>query len=99
MKVENLLNDRLNRAANQFVITTENGIFFQSYESMICKFHNGRLYVTPKWNFSNTTRRHFYIFLRDYCGMGVMRKQEVSDAIESGLFIVVEENELELARV
>lgn len=61
MKVENIINDKYNRAVNQFVITTERGIYFQSYDSMICKYHNGRVYLTPKMGlFSDYTKASVY---------------------------------------
>ena len=99
MRVENLTNDRGNKAVNQFVITTENGVFFQSYDSMICKYVNGQVYVTPLWDYSNTTRKHFYIFLRDYCRMGRMLKNDILDAIRNGSIEEVAESELELVGV
>ena len=96
MKVENIINDKNNRAANQFVITTDSGIYFQSYDSMICKYYNGRVYLTPKWDYSATTRKHLYIFLHDYCHQHRLVKKDVLKSIESGEYIIVDESELEL---
>ena len=96
MKVEDIINDKYNRAVNQFVITTERGIYFQSCDSMICKYHNGRVYLTPKWDYSATTRKHLYIFLHDYCHQHRLAKKDVLKSIESGEYIIVDESELEL---
>ena len=56
---------------NQFIITTnENGNItkiFQSYESVCCINQNGKLIFGKYWDYSNTTRKHLYIFLENYC--------------------------------
>ena len=53
---------------NQFLITTNDGVYFQSYDSVIAfkPRYGGKLKVTPYWDYSNTTRKHFYLFLEDY---------------------------------
>lgn len=100
MKIEHLVNDRGNNAVNQFVITTEKGIYFQSYESMICKYLNGILFVTPLWDYSNTTRKHFYIFLRRYTHFGRLTKQDVLNYLNNtNEMIKVEESALELVTI
>ena len=78
--VRNLINDRGNYVANQFVIKTTNGTYFQSYNSVVAKVDNkGNLFLSQDWDYSNTTRKHLYIFLRnygfhDYCTAKDMRK-------------------------
>ena len=56
---------------NQFIIkdTDNNAIYFQSYNSKIAKLDNNTntLYIFEDWNYSNTTLKHFYLFLNDYC--------------------------------
>lgn len=53
---------------NQFIITTNEGTYFQSYDSVIAykDRKTGIIKVTPYWDYSNTTRKHFYLFLEDY---------------------------------
>ena len=53
---------------NQFIITGDYGArVFQSYDSAIaCIDAAGRLTVAPEWDYSATTRKHFYLFLNDY---------------------------------
>ncbi len=62
MKVEQFYNK------NQFVIKGNNGeIFFQSYDSMIARIdEKQKLTLGSDWNYSNTTRKHLYLFLSDY---------------------------------
>ena len=92
MKVENLTNDRGNKAANQFVIKTDNAIYFQSYDSLICKYSEGKIYLTPLWNYSATTRKHLYIFLRDYCNHSLNcshKMGEIKNLIDDGTFKII----------
>ena len=61
MKVQQFYNK------NQFIITDGAKKVFQSYDSTIAKIDaNGVLTLGEDWNYSNTTRKHFYLFLNDY---------------------------------
>ena len=65
--VSNLINDNGNAAANQFIIRTPKAIYFQSYQSVVAKIdNNSNLILSENWDYSNTTRKHLYIFLRMY---------------------------------
>lgn len=85
--ISQLINNNGNYAANQFVIKTENAIYFQSYQSVIAKIENGELTLSLNWDYSKTTSKHLYIFLQDYghgkynsfCSANKMR-----NAIKSG---------------
>ena len=78
--VRQLINDHGNAAANQFVISTNKAVYFQSYRSVVAKVNNnGKLTLAADWDYSNTTRKHLYIFLRSYgfghlCSAKDMRK-------------------------
>lgn len=94
-KVKQLINDNHNPAANQFVIETEDYIFFQSYNSVIARWSkkDGSMTITPKWDYSTTTRKHFYIFVRDYtqyCG----NRAATLKYIAEGKFKVVADGQL-----
>ena len=54
---------------NQYVITSDNYFIFQSYDSLIAIYDrtNKVLTVGIDWDYSNTTRKHLYLFLQDYC--------------------------------
>ena len=102
MKVENIINNRGNRAANQFVIHHNGDTYFQSYESVIAKYDkDGRLTITPLWDCSNTTRKHLYIFLQRYCNIVQVRyalqstnkRKAIQDLIDKGIINYSEELE------
>lgn len=49
---------------NQFVIETDQGNFFQSYNSVICFISKGKVYLDKyKWNYSKTTGKYRNRFL------------------------------------
>jgi len=61
-KIENL-----NGYANQFLISEDNKITFQSYESEICYLENDKLYLKDSmWDYPVTTRRYFKAFINQY---------------------------------
>ena len=55
---------------NQFVLKHKNMIYFQSYDSLIASYDTNtqKLILGCDWDYSNTTRKHLYIFLNEYCG-------------------------------
>lgn len=93
--VTNLINDNGRAVANQFVITEESlgksVIAFQSYKSRVCEIRQGGLgfertvVLGHDWDYSNTTKRHLYKFLRDN-GIDVYSKAELERALERGYF-------------
>jgi len=79
MKVNNLLSSNGNKVANQFVIETDNKIYFQSYNSMIACVEKGKIYLDPVfYKYSKTTSKYLNRFLN-------MNSKEVQEAIKSGL--------------
>lgn len=98
IRISQLINDNNNPAANQFIIEVNNGVIFQSYDSVIAFYdkNNGKVYVTEDWAYSNTTRKHFYIFLRDYCNAcGNIRKKDIEYELKQGKYELVSELDLE----
>ena len=93
--ITNLINDRGNAVKNQFVITgEENGkviVTFQSYESRICDivYNCGMGFEVlirfgRDWNYSQTTSKHLYSFLKQ-SGLKILaNKQAIEEAIERG---------------
>ena len=53
---------------NQFLIYDSKSIIFQSYESTVAKIDKTKRTLTlyADWDYSNTTRKHLYLFLNDY---------------------------------
>ena len=87
----NLINDRGNAVKNQFVITEGNTIAFQSYNSRICEIvkpcgmgFDALVRFGRDWNYSQTTAKHLYSFLRQN-GLEILAsKQAIEEAIERG---------------
>ena len=54
---------------NHFIITSNERVTFQSYDSTVATIDNtGRLLTLGKdWDYSNTTRKHLYLFIEEYC--------------------------------
>ena len=53
---------------NQFLITDKEEKYFQSYDSLVAKVDRfGDLTLYSDWDYSNTTRKHLYMFLYEYC--------------------------------
>jgi len=65
MKVLNLESPRSGRpVANQFVIETPEGEYFQSYNSVVAfKPSGGNVIFGKDWDYSNTTRKYLHQFL------------------------------------
>lgn len=58
--------------SNQFVVRVNNMNIFQSYETIIATWdaYNKVLSLNGEWwDYSNTTRRHFYMWLEEVVGM------------------------------
>ena len=93
--ITNLINDRGNAVKNQFVITgEENGkkvITFQSYNSRICDivYNCGMGFEVlirfgRNQNYSQTTAKHLYSFLRQNNLEILASRQAIEEAIERG---------------
>ena len=93
--IANLINDRGNAVRNQFIITgEENGkkiVTFQSYESRICDIvyncgmgYDALVRFGHDWNYSQTTSKHLYSFLRQNNLEILASKQAIEEAIERG---------------
>lgn len=63
--VRNIESAKGNKIANQFIITTEDGQYFQSYDSVIAFIpNNGKTQLDRKtWNYSRTTAKYRSLFL------------------------------------
>ena len=64
IKVLNMISNNGNRIPNQFVISTPEGSYFQSYNSVIAFINNeGRVFLDRnKWDYSTTTGKYRNIF-------------------------------------
>ena len=90
--ISQLINDRGNGAVNQFIIHEDDKIVFQSYRTRIACKQGGKVYaVYGAADWSKTTSKHLYIFLRKYCGLDVNSKREYQQAVKDGIIVETKE--------
>ena len=88
-KVTRLKTHGGNNVANHYIITTElNGIYFQSYDSVICHIKNGKLTLSQHYDYSFTTLKTLYKFLRQYGYGELCNTKAMREAIDSGVVIL-----------
>lgn len=95
IKVSNIVSNKGNEIANQFIISDHNGTgirYFQSYNSIIVKqipqllSQEGKTYLDEiYWNYSKTTSKYRSIFLGE-------TTKETQDKIKSGEYILTNLN-------
>lgn len=91
-QVKNLINDNGYAARNQYVINGEKGVYFKSYDSMIAKVSKSKkITLTHMWDYSRTTRKHLYIFLRQQGFTDLKRKKDILKAIKEGKITLIGE--------
>lgn len=86
--VQQLINDNGNPAANQFVIKTKKATYFQSYDSVVCKLDGINIVLSTNWEYSNTTRKHLYMFLRQYGYYNLSSAKDMRKAIKDKMVIL-----------
>jgi len=90
MTVENITNARGNKVANQFIIRNGNVVTFQSYESTICEidYLYGTITFGRDWDYSVTTTKHLYQFLRDesFDLANLNNRKSIQKAIDEGKY-------------
>jgi hypothetical protein len=86
MKVRNMESANGREVPNQFVIDTDDGIYYQSYNSIIAKRQGGKVYLdADKWDYSRTTSKYRNIFLRE-------STKETQRKIDSGEYTLADLN-------
>ena len=87
IKVLNMISPNGNKVANQFVIVTEEGTYFQSYSSVIAfKDNEGQIFLDRnKWDYSTTTGKYRNIFLNETI-------KDTKKKIKSGEYILTDLN-------
>ena len=82
--VSNLINNNGNAVSNQFIIRTPKAVYFQSYRSVVAKIDkNNNVILSENWDYSNTTRKHLYIFLRMYGYRELCSSKDMRQAIKN----------------
>lgn len=83
---------------NQFIIDSDDFRIFQSYNSLIAIYDkvNHQLILGCDWDYSNTTLKHLYLFIKDYCYIAELdnllykasnKKAAMYKAIKNGLVL------------
>ena len=87
IKVQNLTSSNGNDVPNQFEIRTEEGVYFQSYSSIIVFVPNeGKIQLDMnKWDYSQTTGKYRNQFLGE-------TKSETQRKIDKGVYELVDLN-------
>jgi hypothetical protein len=87
VKVENMQSPNGNDVPNQFLIYTDECVYFQSYSSVIAfKPKEGKIKLDEnKWDYSKTTGKYLNIFLRE-------NKAEIQRKIDNGLYELIDLN-------
>jgi hypothetical protein len=87
IKVQNLTSSNGNDVPNQFEIRTEEGVYFQSYSSIIVFVPNeGKTQLDMnKWDYSKTTGKYRNQFLGE-------TKAETQRKIDKGVYELVDLN-------
>lgn len=85
IKVRNMTSPRTqSKVANQFVIDTNEGQYFQSYETVIAFYENktGIFYLdNDSWDYSVTTLK----YLKQFLGSSYTKK-EIQKMIDDGIY-------------
>jgi hypothetical protein len=77
VSVINMDSARGNTVPNQFIVTTPEGRYFQSYASVIAFVGGGKVFLDEnKWDYSTTTGKYRNQFLRE--GIAETRKKIAS---------------------
>jgi len=87
MKVINLESNKGNKVATQFEVKTNEGVYFQSYESIIVFIPNeGKIQLDVKyWDYSKTTSKYRNQFLNE-------TTNEIKGKINSGEYLLTNLN-------
>ena len=87
VKVRNMQSNNGNDIPNQFIISTKNGIYFQSYNSIIAfKCKDGKTYLDNYyWDYSKTTGKYRNMFLNE-------TKKDTEQKIKDGTYILTNLN-------
>lgn len=79
MKVQNITSERSGQAVrNQFTIYNDGKRYFQSYDSLIAEWDGDKLTLGRDWDYSVTTMKYLWIWLREECYTMVRRLDQYS---------------------
>lgn len=85
MQIENMVSSNGNTVPNQFIIRNKGVTWFQSYQTIIAKRKDGKVYLDKNWDYSTTTGKYRNIFLGE-------TKKETERKIKAGIYQIVDLN-------
>lgn len=86
MKVKNMVSNNGNFVPNQFIVWDDESIIFQSYNSIIAKKSEGKIYLDEYyWNYSRTTSKYRSQFLGE-------NTAETEKKIKAGVYVLTNLN-------
>jgi len=90
MNVQNMLGHSGRQIPNQFEIYTDDGVYFQSYRTVIAfkpYDYNGKIQLDEaSWDYSTTTGKYRNLFLGE-------KKPETERKIKSGEYVLINLND------
>lgn len=96
IKVQNMISPKGNKIPNQFIITTAEGKYFQSYDSIIAftpnkdviahSYNDHTLLDSNYWNYSKTTGKYRNQFLGE-------KSENTRAKINNGMYILTDLND------
>ena len=72
--------------ANQFLITDNDCLYLQSYDSLVVKIDGTTITFYPHWDYSNTTMRHVKHFLEMYTSIPDVCAKTIRKMISKGSY-------------
>ena len=87
VKVSNMTSNNGNDIPNQFIIKTNEGEYFQSYQTVIAfkDYKNNKLYLDTNYDYSRTTSKYRNMFLND-------TTKNIERKIKEGIYILTNLN-------
>ena len=88
MKIYNMESNSGKPIAHQYIlqigINNHCKYVFQSYKTVIAYTHKNKIVIdNHAEEYSRTTSKYLYMFLREYCGININNKKELQKAVEN----------------
>lgn len=86
IRISNIINNNGNTSPNQFVVRTTNGVYFQSFDTVIAvKNKDGVFLDRTALLQSNVTIKHLYIFLTKYIFFYEVDRKLITNHLAKGI--------------
>lgn len=78
-----------NPVTNQYHVITDDGVFFQSYDTLIAFIKDDVLYFTSAWNYSRTTTKYLNLWLESNRASNLKYGAKARDLVQQGIVQVI----------